>query len=114
MRSLQVLALILLIAAAACAPPSRRPETAATEDALAGDWTGTLAIPGQSPALGLTLDGDSATLSIPTQSLFAHPLAQVHTSPEKVAFTVPGLPGAPAFDGRYDPARAVITGTFTQ
>lgn len=114
MRSLRVIALILLIIAAACAPPSRRPGRADTDNTLAGDWTGTLEFPGQSLPLGITLDGDAATLSIPVQSLFEHPLAQVHTASENVAFTVPGLPGAPAFDGRYDPARAVIAGTFTQ
>lgn len=114
MRSLRVMALILLIIAAACAPPPRRPGTAETRDTLAGDWTGTLELPGQPLPLGITLDGDSASLSIPVQGLFAHPLAQVHAASDKVAFIVPGLPGAPAFDGRYDPVRAVITGTFTQ
>ncbi|WP_067668794.1 alpha/beta hydrolase family protein [Nocardia miyunensis] len=115
MRSLHVLVLILLlIAAAGCAPQSRRPDAEQAADPLAGDWTGTLESPGQSLPLGITLDGDTATLSIPVQGLFAHPLAQVRTSPEKVAFTIPGVPGASAFDGRYDAARGVITGTFTQ
>ncbi|MBY8861654.1 S9 family peptidase [Nocardia sp. CA2R105] len=115
MRLLRVLGLILLIIAAADgAPQARRPTPEETEDPVAGDWTGALEIPGQPLALGVTFDDDSATLSIPAQSLFAHPLAQVHASPEKVAFVIPGLPGTPAFQGHYDAARSMITGTFTQ
>ncbi|MQY21245.1 alpha/beta hydrolase family protein [Nocardia macrotermitis] len=112
MRSLRVLTLILLIIAVLDRAP--RPRRHAGEDALAGDWTGTLEIPGQPLPLGISLDGDSGSLTVPVQSLFEHPLAEVVVSPEKVAFTIPGLPGAPTFAGRYDPSDAVITGTFTQ
>lgn len=115
MRSLRVLALILLIiTAAGCAPQARRPVAEESEDALAGDWTGTLEIPGQPLPLGITLDGTGATFSVPAQGLFAHPLTRVQATPAKVAFTIPGLPGAPAFAGHYDATRSVITGTFTQ
>ncbi|WP_280268188.1 alpha/beta hydrolase family protein [Nocardia wallacei] len=113
MGSLRSLALILLVVVAACSTsgtPTPAPITA--DPTLIGDWHGTL--PGLDQPVGVRFTERGATASVPVQGIYDRPLEKMSAGPESVGFTIPGLPGTPAFLGRYDRGTDTITGSVTQ
>lgn len=56
----------------------------------------------------------SGTIDIPAQSALALPLGKVVVDGSAVSFTLPGLPGEPAFTGTLAQDGTAISGTFAQ
>ncbi|MFF0490782.1 alpha/beta hydrolase family protein [Nocardia sp. NPDC004068] len=116
MRSLRSVAVVvfLLTLVAGCSS-SKTPQatpTTATDQAVLGDWHGTLPLPNHELPFGVTFVAGGATVSIPEQGILDKPAAQVTTAQDNVGFTVPDLPGLPTYHGRLD--NDTITGTFSQ
>lgn len=93
------------------APP---PGTA--EIALAGEWHGTIDLPGQPLDIGLTFteDGEvpAGTIDIPAQMIMAAPLSDVSLTGAAVTFAIADIPGNPTFAGTIESGR--LSGSFTQ
>lgn len=72
--------------------------------AMAGDWAGSLQLPGAELKLSITLVLSGATwtgrISIPAQGVADLPLGELQVSPEKVSFMLVGIPGDPRFQVR--------------
>ncbi|GAB2704857.1 alpha/beta hydrolase [Nocardia thraciensis] len=106
---------MLLVALGACTTsgaPTPAPTT--TDRALIGDWHTELASPHRPVPLGLTFGDATATVSVPAQGIYDRPVEHLSASPDHVEFTIPGLPGTPTFQGRYDRGTDTIAGTFVQ
>ncbi|MBF6456755.1 alpha/beta hydrolase family protein [Nocardia cyriacigeorgica] len=87
----------------------------ATENPVRGDWHGKIDVPGQPLEIGVDfLSADSATIDIPSQGVADVSLDDVVAEPDRVEFTIPDIPGDPAFHGRLDTGAGQITGDFTQ
>jgi CubicO group peptidase (beta-lactamase class C family) len=91
----------------------------AADQPLAGHWEGAIEIPGK--ALGFDVDfsintdgswkGDVTILAQGARDL---PLAKIAVEPPNVSFELPGIPGDPAFRGKFEAGHKTIKGTFTQ
>jgi hypothetical protein len=104
--------LVMLGIVAGCAAPAA---PAPVADPLAGDWHGSIEVPDQPLDIGVHLtEGESlaGTIDVPAMGVIAAPLAEVQWDGGRVSFTIPGVPGAPAFSGtlRVD----ALVGDFTQ
>lgn len=92
------------------------PTSASDPVALAGEWHGTIDIPGQPLEIGLTFTEDggvpAGTIDIPAQLVADAPLADVTRTGASVNFTIAGIPGEPTFDGTLEAGG--FTGEFTQ
>ena len=91
------------------------------EDAptLAGHWQGAIELPGMELEFNIdfTQNADGAwqgDISIPVQKAKDLPLGDITMSEGKVGFTMPGVPGEPAFEGTFNDSGEEISGTFTQ
>ncbi|MBI5433563.1 MAG: serine hydrolase [Planctomycetes bacterium] len=129
----RVLSVLLVIAACASAPDSKRETPApkapssvaaapravaaarASDDA-AGSWKGAIEVPGQKLEILVSLANSagawSGTISIPAQNAKDLKLVDVASDGSKVAFRIDGVPGDPTFDGTL--ADGKVTGAFTQ
>ncbi|WP_067875827.1 alpha/beta hydrolase family protein [Nocardia vermiculata] len=107
------MALVLAVALVAACSGSDS-SSAPPEPAVTGDWNGALQIAEQQLPIGFTFTSDGGTASVPLQGVYDQPLENVDLTPEAITFTITGLPGNPAFHGRFDKAGDTITGTFTQ
>jgi CubicO group peptidase (beta-lactamase class C family) len=56
----------------------------------------------------------AGTIDIPAQGVRSLALADVTVEGPAIAFTLPGVPGSPAFNGTVAPDGATIAGSFTQ
>ncbi len=104
-------------ATAASATASTAVPTSASDPvALAGEWHGTIDIPGQPLEIGLTFTEDgvvpAGTIDIPAQLVADAPLADVTRTGTSVKFAIAGIPGEPTFDGTL--VAGGFTGKFTQ
>ncbi|MEZ5333435.1 MAG: hypothetical protein R2991_15680 [Thermoanaerobaculia bacterium] len=74
--------------------------------AQAGSWRGEMTLDGSTVAVVVHLEesagGWSGTLDVPPQAIEGLPLEELAIDGESVAFSVPGLPGAPRFEGSLD------------
>lgn len=84
--------------------------------ALAGEWHGTIDVPGQPLEIGLTFTDDGAgpsgTIDIPVQMITDAPLADVTRTGTTVGFAIAGVTGEPIFVGTLEQDR--LAGSFTQ
>ncbi len=84
----------------------------------AGDWTGTINIPGNPLAIEVMLHEEAGawrgTISIPVQNLAGYPLAGVRVAGDSVFFQMDGIPGTPRFRGALMDGDARMAGTFLQ
>jgi CubicO group peptidase (beta-lactamase class C family) len=113
-RTLHYVALIGLLLPAALLAGSARAQTSAA----AGRWEGAISVPGAELHIVLTLvapgTGWSGTIDIPAQGVAALPLGKVAVDGSGVSFTLPGVPGEPAFKGTLAPDGATLSGSFLQ
>jgi CubicO group peptidase (beta-lactamase class C family) len=81
----------------------------------AGDWQGSIVIPGQELVIEVQLQqaGEqwSGTIQIPAQK-FKGPLEKLKVEGNKVTFAIAGVPGNPTFEGTLD--KNVLKGSFHQ
>lgn len=84
----------------------------------AGDWSGTIELPGQQLEIHVTLShaeaGWQGTIDIPEQGAKDLALRQIAVDGQQITFAIAGVPGAPKFAGELDAAGAGIAGTFSQ
>ncbi len=83
----------------------------------AGRWEGAINLPGSELKIELTLTHNgkwSGTIDIPAQGARNLALANVTVAGSAVSFELPGVPGAPTFEGTLAPDGASIAGDFTQ
>jgi hypothetical protein len=104
--------LVMLGIVAGCAAPAAPAPVAGP---LAGDWHGSIEVPDQPLDIGVHLTGEESlagTIDVPAMGVIAAPLAEVQRDGDRVGFTIPDVPGAPAFSGtlRID----ALVGDFTQ
>src|SRR5664279_4760245 len=104
--------LVMLGIVAGCAAPAAPAPVAGP---LAGDWPGSIEVPDQPLDIGVHLTGEESlagTIDVPAMGVIAAPLAEVQRDGDRVGFTIPDVPGAPAFSGtlRID----ALVGDFTQ
>lgn len=81
----------------------------------AGRWEGAISLPGTELKIEVALADEgmwAGTIDIPAQGARNLALANVTVEGSSIAFTLPGVPGSPAFKGTIDGAR--IAGSFTQ
>jgi uncharacterized protein len=106
----------LLVAAPKINAESRPVNTIVIDPAIIGSWNGTIKIPGQPLQIGVTFTGDPAspqgTIAIPAQAVAGLALKDISGDAQRVRFTISGIPGEPAFEGRLE--GDVIKGTFKQ
>ncbi|MBA2306404.1 MAG: serine hydrolase [Acidobacteria bacterium] len=85
---------------------------------VAGRWRGAIEAPGAELKIDvhLTRSGNtwSGTIDIPAQGATGMTLGEVTVQGTAVSFTLPAVPGAPAFKGILAPDGASISGTFSQ
>ncbi|MFE1591884.1 alpha/beta hydrolase family protein [Nocardia sp. NPDC058705] len=111
MRTGRVIVSVLVVVAALVAGCSSADEPAGP--AVAGPWHGDLQGPGEPIGIGVTFtENGSATIDIPIQGIRGAALKDVRTEPDRVAFTMPDVPGDPGFQGKLDGER--IVGDWTQ
>lgn len=106
-----VWALVLMLVMSGCAAG---PTGIPSGSAFAGDWQGTMEVPGQplSFAIHIGEDQASGTIDIPTQMVQGVPLDGVALEGETVRFGISAVPGAPSFTGTL--SGDSITGTLSQ
>lgn len=110
---LRALPLLLLLPLAAVPPAAAEPSP------LMGHWEGAIEIPG-SPLQILTdfsQKGDgtlTGTITIPAQMAKNLPLAAIKVYQGQAAFEIEGVPGKPAFMGRFSPDGRSLSGDFSQ
>ncbi|MCA1562842.1 MAG: serine hydrolase [Acidobacteria bacterium] len=114
-RTLRYAALIGLLAGSAAF--ESRPVSAQTPD-IAGRWEGAVQLPGTELKIEVELSRAasawSGTIDIPAQGARGLALGDVIVQGTALSFTLPGVPGTPAFKGTLAPDGASISGTFTQ
>ena len=112
LRSVTLIGLLL-----AFSPNLPRAVTAQAKE-VAGPWTGVVQLPGGELKIDVTLARSagswSGTIDIPAQGALALPLGKVAVDGSAVSFTLPSVPGEPAFTGTLAQDGAAISGTFTQ
>jgi uncharacterized protein len=104
------LCLPFLAALLSAAPP---------QGSVAGHWEGSILIPAQplGVIVNLAQRGDGAwsgTIAIPAQQLRDFKLADVAVTGAAISFAMPGIPGAPRFEGQIAPDGRVLAGQFRQ
>jgi hypothetical protein len=116
MRALHLL--VLLAGAAALDPPALAQAPTAAAASAAGRWEGAISTPGAELKITVTLTssggGWSGTIDIPAQGARGLALGDVTVQGSAISFTLPSVPGAPAFKGTLAPDGASISGTFSQ
>lgn len=84
----------------------------------AGHWQGAITLPGTELAIRVDLEKAGAewlgTIDIPVQGLRGFKLGGLEVAGERVAFTMPNIPGDPKFDGKLTTDVSLITGIFSQ
>ncbi|GAA4680977.1 alpha/beta hydrolase [Pseudonocardia yuanmonensis] len=102
---LSVLAVLGTVAVECAAPAA---------GSAAGDWQGTVEVPGAPLPVGvhLTEDGRSGTIDIPSQGIAGKALSGVGVDGTAVSFAIPDVPGDPTFRGTLD--GDAIRGDLTQ
>ena len=109
---------VVLVALCAAFATIGRPALAqAPAASAAGRWEGAISVPGTELAITVTLTAGpkwSGTIDIPAQGASAMPLGDVIVQGSAISFTLPGVPGEPAFKGTLSPDGTTISGTFTQ
>jgi CubicO group peptidase (beta-lactamase class C family) len=114
-RTFQYAVLIGLLLMPAALVPGR---ASAQTSAAAGRWEGAISVPGAELQIVLTLVAPgsawSGTIDIPAQGAADLPLGKVAVEGSAVSFTLPGVPGEPAFNGTLAPDGTSLSGTFTQ
>jgi CubicO group peptidase (beta-lactamase class C family) len=112
LRSVTLIGLLL-----AFSPNLHRAVTAQAKE-VAGPWTGVVQLPSGELKIEVTLARSagswSGTIDIPAQGALALPLGKVAVDGSAVSFTLPSVPGEPAFTGTLAQDGAAISGTFTQ
>ena len=98
-------------------PAALVPGTASAQTpAAAGRWEGAISLPGTELQVVLTLVAPgtawSGTIDIPAQGAAALPLGKVAVEGSAVSFTLPGVPGEPAFKGTLAPDGASLVRHF--
>lgn len=92
--------------------------SAQDKGAVAGEWNGTIEIPGQSLEVVVKLEmGErwSGTFDIPLQGVKGFPLKDIVVSVPEVLFSMGGgVPGSPAFSLKLQEGGTVLSGTFSQ
>lgn len=109
-RILPLLTLLLVLLGAPCLR---------AQDSPAGNWTGSIQIPGFDLKVVLKLSetkgkGWGGTLDIPAQGVKDFVLTNVVVSGSKVGFVLGGIPGNPGFKGEFSAAANTISGAFSQ
>ena len=89
---------------------------AQTPEDVAGEWRGTIEVPGSSLEIGVTFEvqpgGLTGTIDIPAQGAQDLPLEGVRLEGEQLTFAIQGVPGAPTFSGPV--SGDTIEGEFRQ
>ncbi|WP_181783210.1 alpha/beta hydrolase family protein [Pseudonocardia pini] len=100
--------LVLLFLMAACSSEAPAPPT------FAGDWQGTMEVPGQPLPFAVHIGQDQAsgTIDIPVQMVAGAPLSEVSLTGDAIRFALPDVPGAPVFTGTIQ--GEAISGTLSQ
>jgi len=101
----------LVIASALLAQPAPK-----GSPALAGDWAGTISVPGLELDIQIALkEGNpwTGTIAIPAQGLKDFTLSDLKAEGPALSFGMAGIPGDPRFQGRLG-MDGRITGTFSQ
>jgi pimeloyl-ACP methyl ester carboxylesterase len=115
-----ILALLLVAAGCAADTTGAGPDDGDPVAELPGEWSGSIETPGVPLQVGVrfaedegTLDG---TIDIPAEGVTGLPLGEVGVDGDTVSFSLPDIPGDPAFAGILTGAGddAEITGEFTQ
>jgi CubicO group peptidase (beta-lactamase class C family) len=111
-RSVTLIGLLLAFS------PILHPAVTAQATDVAGPWTGVVQLPSGELKIDVTLARSTGrwtgTIDIPAQGALALPLGKVVVDGSAVSFTLPGVPGEPAFTGTLAQGGAAISGTFTQ
>lgn len=86
---------------------------------LAGQWEGTIQIPGMALDVqiefDITSDGQwQGTIDIPVQEYINLPLSEIAIDGQAVTFAIMGIPGDPTFNGVISPDNSLMSGDFTQ
>ncbi|WP_219413414.1 alpha/beta hydrolase family protein [Pseudonocardia nigra] len=118
-RLLVVVPLLLaLLVGCAAAPPAAAPPDPVGAEAVTGDWTGPIEIPGSPLDVGIRIlhegDGLRGEIDIPVQGIAAMPLGDVRLDGCELAFTLPEVPGDARFRGVVAADGTAIEGEFTQ
>lgn len=91
---------------------------AAQTPEFAGRWEGAVQLPGTELKIEVVLSRAgsawSGTIDIPAQDARDLALGDVKVDGSAVSFTLPAVPGTPAFKGTLAPDGASISGSFTQ
>lgn len=104
-----VIATVLVVLAGCGAPPGGAP------DGVAGDWNGSIRVPGQALTFAAHLGTDgTGTVDIPAQGAKGLAVTDLTVDGTAVAFMLPAVPGGGAFTGTLSADGATITGDFTQ
>ena len=110
--------MVALVALCAAFATIGRPALAqAPAASAAGRWEGAISGTVTELAITVTLTAGpkwSGTIDIPAQGASAMPLGDVIVQGSAVRFTLPSVPGDPAFKGTLSPDGTTISGTFTQ
>lgn len=103
--------LVINTALAPCAAWAQTPTAA-------GRWEGAISLPGTELQIVLTLTAPGAawsgTVDIPAQGAQGLALGNVKVQAPDVSFTLPSVPGEPAFKGTLAPDGESLSGSFTQ
>src|SRR5436190_20039660 len=80
----------------------------AQQKSPAGDWTGTIDVPGTPLEIHVSLlvrEGKwQGTIDIPAQQAKGLPLDEITVAGSKIAFVIAAVPGKPSFRGELDDA----------
>jgi CubicO group peptidase (beta-lactamase class C family) len=118
-RTLRSAALIgILLSSQTFSPREATAQAAATAASVEGRWEGAISVPGSELAITVTLttagSAWSGTIDIPAQGARGMALGSVMVQGSAVSFTLPSVPGEPAFKGTLSSDGTTISGTFTQ
>jgi CubicO group peptidase (beta-lactamase class C family) len=118
-RTLRCAALIgILLSSQTFSPREATAQAAATAASVEGRWEGAISVPGSELAITVTLttagSAWSGTIDIPAQGARGMALGSVMVQGSAVSFTLPSVPGEPAFKGTLSSDGTTISGTFTQ
>lgn len=84
-----------------------------------GHWEGVIQVPDRELKVAVDLDRNEkgewiGAIAVPEQSMRDFPLAGIAVKGSSVAFELPGIPGAPAFQGNLSPDGKMIKGELAQ
>ena len=85
---------------------------------LAGDWTGSIDLPGSSLQIQVSFTavevGWSGTITIPAQGAKDLPLESIALDGAGATFAIAGVPGQPTFSGQFSADGTTLNGPFSQ